>query len=76
MPKDVSAVRCPKCGATDAGEAGGVYEFTEMRCAVCGYSELCDHYQIKDNWNVSITLPDDATPLPAFLPPASGESSD
>lgn len=69
MSRRFIVVRCPRCGSTDAGEAGGYLEFTEMRCSTCGHMQLCDEYQIKDSWNVDLTLPDDAVALPARLPP-------
>jgi len=68
MP-DVTVVRCPMCGSTDAGEDDGLYDLTWMRCGACGERELCDHYQIKDRWNVVLDLPADAVALPAYLPP-------
>jgi DNA-directed RNA polymerase subunit RPC12/RpoP len=68
MPRRVTVVRCPRCGSTQAGEAGGTYEFTEMRCAACGHSALCDEYQIRDDWNVTIELADGTTALPEKVP--------
>lgn len=68
MSRIVTVVRCPRCGSTNAAENGGSYEFTEMRCASCSHRALCDDEQIKDNWNVTIELPDDATALPAVIP--------
>jgi hypothetical protein len=69
MSHKVTVVRCPSCGSTDAGEVDGSYEFSQMRCAACGHTELCDEYQIKDVWNLTIELPDDAVAPPAMLPP-------
>jgi hypothetical protein len=51
-----TVVRCPQCGSTDAGEIDGMLEFTRMRCNSCGHEDLCDDYQIKDDWNVTIDL--------------------
>jgi hypothetical protein len=62
-------VRCPKCGSTDAGEDGGAYEFTHMRCGACGFNEYCDHYQIKDDWNVEIDLAPGTMRLPKQVAP-------
>lgn len=68
MPRRVTVVRCPRCGSTSAGEVGGAYEFTEMRCAACGHSELCDEYQLGDGWNATIEIADGATALPDKVP--------
>lgn len=68
MPRRVTVVRCPRCGSTSAGEVGGAYEFTEMRCAACGHRELCDEHQLRDGWNVTLELPDGATALPDKVP--------
>lgn len=63
-----TAVRCPRCGSTDAGATEHIYELSRMTCPACGFSELADHYQIKDDWNVPYTF-EDASELPARLPP-------
>lgn len=42
---------CPKCKSDKIGEAGGIYEFTLMKCRACGYETYCDEYQIGD-WYV------------------------
>lgn len=31
-------------------------EFDRMRCARCGHSEICDHEQIKDQWNERVDV--------------------
>lgn len=68
----VTVVRCPLCGSTDAGEDGAVYEFTLMRCASCGHSAHCDHYAIKDDWNVEIDV-EEGTGIPPRVPPLERE---
>jgi hypothetical protein len=70
MPREVTVVRCPKCGSTDAGEdpLRGAFEFGMMVCHSCGHEDYQDDYQIRANWNVDIVLPDDATALPKKLP--------
>jgi hypothetical protein len=69
VAKSVTVVRCPACGSTSAGEAGGAYDLTLMLCRDCGHSEYADHWQIKFDWNVDILMPDDATELPRFVAP-------
>ncbi len=39
---------CPKCDSAEITEAGGAFDFTEMRCLACGHTELCDMYQVGD----------------------------
>jgi DNA-directed RNA polymerase subunit RPC12/RpoP len=70
-PRLVTIVRCPRCGATDAGadEARSYYELTYMRCNGCGEGGLVDEWQIKDEWNVEIELAADATGLPSHVAP-------
>jgi len=56
--RQVRIVRCPECGATDAGavEAQSAYDFTWMQCSDCGNGGLVDEWQIKFDWNVEIEL--------------------
>jgi hypothetical protein len=60
----VTIVRCPECGSTEAAadESRSAYEFTFMHCPNCGHGALQDEYQIKDDWNVDIVLPDGMLP--------------
>ena len=64
----VIVVRCPTCGATDAGATDYIYELTQMTCGECGYQELADSYEIKEEWNVELWLPP-GTGLPRFVEP-------
>lgn len=75
MAKQVTVVRCPMCGSTNAGEAGGAYDLTQMQCSDCGHGEFADHWQIKFDWNVEINLPDEATELPRFVAPQDPRDS-
>jgi transcription initiation factor TFIIIB Brf1 subunit/transcription initiation factor TFIIB len=47
----MTIVRCPKCGSHKAESVETFYEFDRMRCADCGYEEVCDEHQIKSDWN-------------------------
>ena len=50
--EEVMLVRCPRCGSMDAESVEPVgIEFDRMKCAACGHSQICDGYQIKDEWN-------------------------
>jgi hypothetical protein len=75
VAKTTTVVRCPACGSTHAGEVGGAYDLTHMACSDCGHSEYADHWQIKFDWNVEISLPDDATELPRFVAPLDERDS-
>jgi len=66
--ESVRIVRCPCCGSTDAGASEYIYEITRMTCPTCGCSELCDHEQIKDDWNIKYEQSCGATTLPPFVP--------
>ena len=45
---DGTKARCPQCGSPDVYSPGGMYEFTEMKCDACGYSDYCDDYQLEE----------------------------
>lgn len=75
MAKKVTVVRCPECGSTNAGEAGGAYDITEMLCGDCGHHEYADTWQIKFDWNVDIMMPDEETALPRFVAPLDPRDS-
>ncbi len=61
MGDQVVIVRCPRCGSMDAESVEPIHiEFDRMKCASCGYDEVCDFYQIKDEWNESVEA--DAVP--------------
>jgi predicted metal-dependent HD superfamily phosphohydrolase len=61
MESTVVVVRCPRCGSMDAGSVEAIHvEFDRMKCRVCGHEQVCDDYEIKDNWNE--TVPTDAVP--------------
>jgi transcription elongation factor Elf1 len=68
-PTAITVVRCPKCGSTDAGATEAIFELTRMTCRTCGHEAHADHYEIGEDWNLSITLPPGVTELPAFVPP-------
>lgn len=68
MMEQMTIVRCPRCGATDAGAVDHLIEITRMSCGVCGHLSLCDNEDIKDEWNVSHLQPTEAQGLPAFVP--------
>lgn len=73
-PEWLTIVRCPTCGATDAGATEHVYELSRMTCAACGHEELCDDEQIKDEWNVRYERPQGETTLPAFVTPLASDA--
>lgn len=55
MDNRVVVVRCPRCGSMDAESVEPVgIEFDRMKCGACGYDQICDLYQIKDEWNESV----------------------
>ena len=52
MVSEVVVVRCPRCGSMDAESVEPIgIEFDRMKCAACGHDQICDDYQIKDEWN-------------------------
>jgi hypothetical protein len=69
-----TVVRCPECGSTSAGEAGGAYDLTSMFCSDCSHSEYADHWQIKFDWNVQMDIPD-GEELPRFVAPLDPRDS-
>lgn len=52
MEESIVVVRCPRCGSMEAESVEPVLvELDRMKCHTCGHEEICDDYQIKDDWN-------------------------
>jgi len=65
----VRIVRCPQCGATDAGDVEDAFELARMSCGACGFVEWADDEEIKDDWNAEIEIRKDDRELPPFVAP-------
>jgi predicted metal-dependent HD superfamily phosphohydrolase len=63
----ILAVRCPRCGSTSANSSEDYIELTKMACQACGFTDICDNYEIGFDWKESIELADQDQPL--VLPP-------
>ena len=50
-PSVRDVVRCPRCGATDAGATDFFFEVTQMTCRVCGHQALADDDEIGAEWS-------------------------
>lgn len=75
-PSVRTVVRCPRCGATDAGATDFFFEVKQMTCRVCGHQALADDDEIGAEWNARITLSADVEALPPFVAPLAREQSD
>lgn len=68
------AIRCPKCGSTNAGISELVFELIRLKCHTCGHTDLTERDGLEEVWTAR--LPPNTRALPVFLTPLERSGGD